>query len=283
MKAAGAEATVEELCETFEVSRSGYYDWRARQLTPGPRAQEDERLRQRIVAIHTEHHQTYGSPRICKELAAQGARHGRNRVGRLMRKEGIAGRQKARFRPVTTDSQHDLPVAPNRLAQTPAPTRPNQIWVGDITYIATAQGWLYLAVVMDLYSRRIVGWGMSERIDTALVLMAWNMAAAQRQPPQKLIFHSDRGVQYASAQFRQSLEASGALASMSRKACCYDNAAAESFWSTLKLELVYRRHFATRAEARREIFAYLEGFYNRKRRHSSLQYLSPAEFEHRHN
>lgn len=276
------EHPIMDLCEALEVSRSGYYDWSQRQAAPGPRALEDERLRGRIKAAHAESRETYGSPRIRQELCAQGARHGRNRISRLMREEGLCGRQKGRYRVVTTDSNHDEPIAPNRLAKAPAPTGPNQQWVGDITFIATAEGWLYLAAVMDLYSRRIVGWAMSDRIDTALVLLAWNMALTQRQP-KSILFHTDRGVQYASAAFRQALAEGGALASMSRKACCYDNAAMESFWSTLKLELVYRRNFATRAEARREIFSYLESFYNSRRRHSSLGFLTPAGFENRRN
>ena len=277
-----SEHTIDELCRTFEVSRSGYYDWSKRREQPGPRALEDAALRPQITAIHQEHEGTYGSPRIHRELAHNGLRHGRNRIARLMRELGLSGQQGARFKVVTTNSNHNLPIAPNRLRQTVA-TRPNQIWVGDITYIQTARGWLYLAAIMDLYSRRIVGWAMSERIDTTLVLMAWQMAQEHRQPPGELIFHSDRGVQYASAHYRSALQAQGALPSMSRRACCYDNAAMESFWSTLKRELVYRRDFLTHEEARREIFAYIETRYNRKRLHSSLDYLSPINFENQLN
>lgn len=277
------EHSIEELCELFAVSRSGYYDWLHRQNTPGPRAAENAQLRIRVKTIHAQSQQTYGSPRVQKELASQGARHGRNRIARLMREEGIAGRQRRRYRVRTTDSDHDQPVAPNRLAEAAAPNQPNQQWVGDITYIATAQGWLYLAAVMDLYSRKIVGWAMSERIDTTLVLQAWRMAVAHRGRPSKILFHSDRGVQYASADYRAALLQAGAVASMSRLGNCYDNAAIESFWSTLKLELVYRRDFATRAEARRQLFAYIEGFYNARRRHSSLGYVSPADYESRLN
>jgi putative transposase len=276
------EYKVDELCRAFEVSRSGYYDWCNRRKKPSRRALEDTALRPRIAAIHKEYDGTYGSPRIRRELANGGQRHGRNRIARLMREQGLMGIQEARFKVVTTDSNHDLPIAPNRLHDAVA-THPNQIWVGDITYIKTAQGWLYLAAIMDLYSRRIVGWGMSERIDTALVLMAWHMAQEHRQPPAKLIFHSDRGVQYASAEYRYVLQSQGVLPSMSRRACCYDNAAMESFWSTLKRELVYRRHFLTHEQARREIFAYIETRYNRKRLHSSLGYLSPVDFENQLN
>jgi putative transposase len=277
-----AAHNIDELCRAFEVSRSGYYDWHKRREQPGPRALEDAALLPQIAAIYQEHDGTYGSPRVQRQLALGGKRHGRNRIARLMREQGLAGQQNARFKVVTTDSNHDLPIAPNRLKNAVA-TRPNQIWVGDITYIKTAQGWLYLAAIMDLYSRRIVGWGMSERIDTALVLMAWQMAQEHRQAPAELIFHSDRGVQYASAEYRHALQAQGALPSMSRRACCYDNAAMESFWSTLKRELVYRRHFRSHEEARREIFAYIETRYNRKRLHSSLGYLSPVDFENQLN
>jgi transposase InsO family protein len=277
------EQPIVDLCDTFGVSRSGYYDWRQRQHEPGPRAREEEVLRARVSAAHAGSRETYGSPRIQKKLRNEGFHHGRNRIGRVMRELGLQGRQKGRFRVVTTESNHDLPIAPNHLAQRPPPTGPNQKWVGDITYIQTQEGWLYLASVMDLYSRRIVGWAMSDRIDTALVLLAWNMACTHRQPPRELLFHSDRGVQYASAEFRQHLRAAGAIASMSRKANCYDNAAMESFWSTLKLELVYRQQFATRAQARMEIFDYIETFYNPKRLHSSLGYCSPVDFENRAN
>ena len=273
---------VQALCQSFEVSRSGYYDWCQRQDEPGPRALEDAALRPQIAAIYQEHEGTYGSPRICRELAHAGQRHGRNRIARLMREQGLCGQQKARFKPTTTESNHDLPIPPNRLRQAVA-TRPNQIWVADITYIQTAQGWLFLAAIMDLYSRRIVGWAMSQRIDTALVLMAWHMAREQRQAPPQLIFHSDRGVQYASAEYRRALQAHGAQASMSRRACCYDNAAMESFWSTLKRELIYRRDFQTHQQARQEIFAYIETRYNRRRLHSSLGYLSPVDFENQVN
>lgn len=187
------EQPIVELCDTFDVSRSGYYDWRQRQHEPRPRAREEEVLRARISTIHQENRETYGSPRIQKKLRDEGSHHGRKRIGRAMRELGLSGRQKGRFRVVTTDSNQDLPIAANHLAQTPPPTGPNQKWVGDSTYIETQEGWLYLAAVMDLYSRRIVGWGMSDRIDTALVLLAWNMACTHRQPPRQLLFHSDRG------------------------------------------------------------------------------------------
>jgi len=179
----------------------------------------------------------------------------------------------------TTDSNHDQPIAPNRLAQAPKATAPNQLWVADITYIETKEGWLYLAAILDLYSRKIVGWAMSERIDTVLVLKALAMALLHRNPPARLLLHSDRGVQYASGDYRQALNHAGLIASMSRRGNCYDNATMESFWATLKLELVYRRRFDTRAQARTQIFDYIETFYNRQRAHSALSYHSPVDFE----
>ena len=271
------------LCEALEVSSSGYYDWFSRQAQPGPRAQENARLLQQIVRIHQDSRQTYGSPRIQIALSQAGQTHGRNRIARLMRLHGLCGRAKGRYRVCTTDSNHDQPIAPNRLPQLPAPSAPNQIWLGDITYVATEEGWLYLAGVLDLYSRHLAGWAMSEHIDTQLVLAAWGMALTQRQPPAGLVFHSDRGVQYASDDYRAALHNAKALASMSRKANCYDNATMESFWSTLKQELIYRRHFKTRDEARQAIFDFIEVFYNRQRLHSSLDYLSPVDFENQNN
>jgi transposase InsO family protein len=271
------------LCQAFEVSSSGYYDWVNRHLKPGPRACQNARLLQQIVQLHAESRKTYGSPRIQVALAKAGCSHGRNRIARLMRQEGLCGRTKRRFRIVTTDSNHKDPIAPNRLAGLSVPKAPNQIWVADITYIPTAEGWLYLAGIMDLCSRRIVGWAMHQNIDAQLVLSAWNMALTQRQPPPELILHSDRGSQYASSDFREALAATKTLASMSRKACCYDNAAMESFWSTLKLELIYRSEFQTHDQARRAIFDFVETFYNRRRLHSSLNYLSPVDFENQNN
>jgi putative transposase len=277
------EHPIRALCAAFEVSPSGYYDWGQRQSQPGPRARENQQLLKQIVQIHQDSLQTYGSPRIQAELSKAGHAHGRNRIARLMRQQGLCGRAKGRFRVRTTDSHHDQPIAPNRLAELPAPSAPNQIWVGDITYIATEEGWLYLAGIMDAYSRRIVGWALDQTIDTQLVLAAWNMAQTHRQPPPALVFHSDRGCQYASADFRKALAQSQSLPSMSRKACCYDNAAMESFWSTLKQELVYRHCFKTRTQARQAIFDFIETFYNRRRIHSSLNYLCPVDFENQTN
>jgi len=274
------------LCRAFAVSPSGYYDWRQRQTRPGPRALQNQQLIEQILRIHRESRQTYGAPRIQASLRALGQRHGRNRLGRLMREEQICGRQKRRYRVLTTDSKHDQPIAPNRLLEVPAVSGPNQIWVADITYIQTrAGGWLYLAAILDLYSRRIVGWALSQRIDSALVVAAWNMALCHRQPPAGLIFHSDRGVQYASRPYRQALGVARAIASMSRKANCYDNAVMEAFWSTLKLELVYRQEprFDSPEAARAALFEYIEVFYNRQRLHSALGYQTPTAFEHANN
>jgi putative transposase len=277
------EHPIRSLCAVLEVSCSGYYDWVERQTQPGPRAQENIQLAAQILRIHQASRKTYGSPRVQFELRQTGQLHGRNRIARLMRQQKLCGRIKGRFRVRTTDSNHDQPIAPNRLAELPAPTAANQIWLGDITYIPTGEGWLYLAGVMDRYSRRIVGWAMDQNIDTQLVLAAWEMAQSRRQPAPKLVFHSDRGSQYASGDFRQALATSQTQGSMSRKGNCYDNATMEAFWSTLKIELVYRQSFATRQQAREAIFEYIEVFYNRQRLHSALGYASPSAFENQTN
>jgi putative transposase len=274
-----ADYSITALCQALEVSASGYYDWEQRKSSPGLRALEEQQLRIQITRIHQDSRKTYGAPRVQMSLRAQGRRHGRNRIGRLMREEGLVGRQKKRYRPRTTDSNHDQPIAPNRLAQLPKASRPNQIWAADITYVPTAQGWVYVAAIVDLYSRRIVGWAVSQQINTALALRALSMAMTHRQPPAGLVFHSDRGAQYASLEHRQALEAAQVLASMSRKANCYDNAAMEAFWSTLKLELIYRRAFNDLGQVRQALFEYIEVFYNRQRLHSALGYRTPAAFE----
>jgi len=277
------EHSIAALCRHLAVSPSGYYDWRWRREHPGSRAAADQVLAAQIKAHFVGSRQTYGSPRLQQELRKQGHHHGRNRIARLMRAQGLWGRPKARYRVHTTDSNHDHPIAPNRLAAAPKATGPNQIWVKDITYIPTREGWLYLAAIMDLYSRKIIGLAMGQRIDTALVRQALTMALAHRQPPAHVLCHTDRGVQYAATDYRQALARAGLVASMSRKGNCYDNAAMESFWSTLKLELVYRRNFATRQEARAAIFDFIERFYNPKRRHSALNYFSPIDFELKNN
>jgi putative transposase len=270
---------IRSLCQALEVSPSGYYDWRNRQTQPGPRALENAQLLVQIIRLHQDSRETYGSPRIQVQLRRSGHAHGRNRIARLMRQQGLCGRAKGRFRVHTTDSNHDQPIAPNRLAAAPKASAPNQIWVADITYIPTQAGWLYLAAILDLYSRKIVGWAMGETLGATLVLQALAMAVLHRDPPANLLFHSDRGVQYAAGDFRAALAQARLIPSMSRRGNCYDHAAMESFWSNLKLELVYRRDFASQHQARVAIFDYIEAFYNRERLHSALNFLSPTAFE----
>ena len=263
------------LCEALLVSRSGYYDWLRRRHTPGPRERENRALRERIRIEFARSRQTYGSPRLTRALGGQVGRH---RVARLMRLERLRARQRSKYRVATTDSRHADPIAPNRLPALTV-TRPNRVWVTDATAVLTGQGWLYVVALLDVHTRRIVGWAMHEVLDAPLAVRALKMALAQRQPRAGLIVHSDRGSQFASALYRQTLVAHGFVASMSRKGNCYDNAFIESFWSSLKYETVYHRRFETRAEARAAIFDYIETFYNRARLHSSLGYVSPATFE----
>jgi len=264
------------MCRVLQVSRSGYYAWRGR--PESERAQEEGKLLQEIKAIHAESRERYGSPRLYREMRSRNVRCSENRVARLMRQEGIRARQ-ARHYKATTDSKHSLPVAPNRLDRQFEAHEANTRWSGDITYIWTRQGWLYLAVVLDLYSRRVVGWSMQPHMESTLVVEALNMALAGRRPGGPLLCHSDRGSQYASHAYQEVLSSEGITCSMSRKGNCWDNAVVESFFSTLKRELVHGRDYATREEARRELFEYIEVFYNRKRRHSSLGYMTPAEYE----
>lgn len=268
---------IAQLCLALGVSRSGFYAWRKHQ--PSRRAQEDARLSSSILQIHARSRHTYGSPRIRAELREAGEAIGRRRVARLMRQKGICGRCRRRRGPQTTDSDHHQPVAPNLLMDRAAASRMNEVWVTDITYIPTDEGWLYLAGILDLYSRKIVGWSVSATLATKLCLDALAMALRARRPSKGLIHHSDRGVQYASHEYRQALHAAGLAPSMSRRANCYDNAFAESFWSTLKTECLHRAHFQTRADAALAVFDFIECFYNRHRRHSSLGYRSPIAFE----
>ncbi len=263
------------LCEALLVSRSGYYDWRERRRQPGPRQVENTHLRARIREEFARSRQTYGSPRLAHALGCPGRR---NRIARLMRKECLFARQRSKYRVATTDSRHGGPIAPNRLPELTVKGS-NQVWVSDATGVLTGQGWLYLVAVLDLFSRRVVGWAMSPSLDAPLTISALRMAISQRHPPPRLILHSDRGSQFASAAYRQVLAQHGLIASMSRPGNCYDNAFIESFWSSLKYELVYHRRFATFAEARTAIFDYIETFYNRTRLHSSLAYTSPNKFE----
>jgi putative transposase len=265
------------LCEVLGVSSAGYYAWRSRPESRRSAANRD--LVDDIRRIHRDTRGRYGSPRIHAELTAQGRGVSRGRIERLMRRHGIRAIM-ARPRWVrTTDSHHDLPIAPNLLNRNFTATAPNRVWLADITYVKTDQGWLYLATVLDLYSRKIVGWAMCDHLRTDLPLAALRMAISAQRPATGLIHHSDRGVQYASEDYRNAIKSAGFLPSMSRRADCYDNAPMESFFHTLKTELVHHTRYATRAEATRDIFAYIEGFYNRTRRHSAIGYISPIEME----
>jgi len=271
------EFEITAMCRVLQVSRSGYYAWRKRPVSE--REMANQKLTAQIKEIHQDSRQTYGSPRIHAELASQGVKCGHNRVARLMGQAELRAKQKRKFKVTTTDSAHDYPVAPNLLNQDFQAGRPNETWLADITYIATAEGWLYLAVVMDLYSRRIVGWAMDDSLERWLPLAALQMALETRQPPPGLLHHSDRGSQYASDDYQAVLTKYQMQGSMSRAGNCYDNAPLESFFGTLKTELVHHRHYATRAEAKTDIFEYIEVFYNRYRRHSALDNLCPAVFE----
>jgi transposase InsO family protein len=268
---------VGQQCNVLGVSRSGYYAWRERQKK---QEQDDSRraLIEHIRRIHKKSRRTYGSPRVHAELRAEGVICNHKRVARLMRLEGIQGRRKRR-KVVTTDSRHAYPVAPNLLNRKFEAEAPNEKWVADITYIPTREGWLYLAVVMDLYARKIVGWSMSHQITADLVEDALRMALYERQPDPGLLHHSDRGSQYASEQIRRILANNQIGVSMSRTGNCYDNAVMESFFSTLKCEQVHHQDYKTRTEASRDIFEYIAGFYNTVRRHSTLGFLSPNQFE----
>jgi transposase InsO family protein len=269
---------VSVLCDALGVRRSGYYAYVKR--PPSARRSDDARLVAEIRRIHerSRKYRSYGSPRVHRELVARGEEVGRHRVARLMREHGIVARRRRRF-VRTTDSNHRLPVAPNLLDRQFEASGPNQVWVTDITYVWTSVGWLYVAAILDLFSRRVVGLASSDRIDRHLVLAALDEALQTRQPPRGLLHHSDRGSQYASAEYREALRARGITASMSRRGDCWDNAVAESFFSTLKVELVHHERFASRAEAATAIREYVERFYNVERRHSSLNYVSPMEFE----
>lgn len=269
---------VEKMCRICNVSRSGYYAWRQREKSR--RQHKNEQLVEKIKNIHVHNRNVYGSPRITEELRAQGVCCGKNRVARLMRLNGIKAKTVKRYR-VTTNSAHRLPVAPNLVNRRFAANECNKLWVSDISYIATREGWLYLAVVIDVFSRQIVGWSMGERLHDTLTISAFSQAMIRRKPSSDLIFHSDRGSQYASDRFTMVLRSHGIIQSMSGKGNCYDNAVAESFFHTLKTELVYLEGYETRAEARQSIFEYIEVFYNRVRRHSALGYKSPLEYERR--
>ncbi len=269
------EHNLKWLCEALLVSRSGYYDWVRRRHAPGPRQRENLRLRLRIREEFPRSRQTYGSPRLAHQM---GMGTSRNRIARLMRLERLQARQRSKYRVRTTNSRHADPIAPNRLL-TLKPERRDKVWVTDATYVLTGQGWFYVVAVLDLYTRRVVGWSMGSNLDAQMAVDALRMAILQRRPSPELILHSDRGNQFTSVAFRRELAAHQLLASMSRKGNCYDNAYAESFWSSFKYELIYHHRFATHAAARAAIFHYIEAFYNRARLHSSLGYVSPVTFE----
>lgn len=264
------------LCEALEVSRSGYYAWIDR--PPPARKLADAQLAVAIKGAHGLSRGRYGSPRIHAELRANGVRVGRKRVERLMREQGIQARRKRRFRK-TTDSNHSGPIAANVLARQFQPRAPNEVWVTDVTYVSTAEGWLYLAVMLDLFARRVVGWAASATNDTELALSALTQALSGREPRPGLIHHSDRGSPYASDDYRRALDEHGLVPSMSRTGDCWDNAVAESFFATIKAEMIEFERYDTRAAATASIGIYIEKFYNPTRRHSYLGYMSPIEYE----
>ncbi len=269
------------LCQAVQVARSGYYSWLkgqepAREVANG-------QLVEQIKTIYEAKRGTYGSPRITHELRRAGQKCNHKRVERLMRQQGLKGRTGKKRKVRTTNSEHDQPVAPNLLLERAAPQKTDEVWVADITYVPTAQGWLFLAAVMDLYSRQVLGWSIWESLEAGGAIQALNRALARRRYPRGVIHHSDRGIQYACREYRQQLERCGLVASMSRKANCYDNAAMEAFWSTLKREALEESADWSKDRVRRVIFEYIESIYNRSRLHSSLEYQSPVDFEHQNN
>ena len=267
------------LCQTLEVSTAGYYAWQGRPASA--RAQRRDTLLGEIRAVHAAVKARYGSPRMHAALVARGHGCCVNTVAQLMRQAGIAAKTARKYR-CTTDSNHDRPVADNLLGRQFDPAGPNEAWVADITYIPTGEGWLYLAVVEDLYARRVVGWSMAARLESRLVVDALELAVQRRLPGEGLLAHSDRGSQYASEHYQRLLARHGITCSMSRRADCWDNAPMESFFASLKKELIHGSDFATRAAARAAVVEYIEVFYNNQRLHSSLGYVSPAEYERQH-
>jgi putative transposase len=269
---------VQALCRVLRVTRAGFYAWLQRK--PSARQVRQRELLAKIRVAHAEHRQLYGSPRVHRVLRIDGEVVCRNTVAKLMRQANIRARTRRRYVPRTTDSTHARPVADNLLARDFGAAAADRKWVADITYVPTDQGWLYLAAVLDCYSRKVVGWAMAEHLQVDLVTDALTMALRQRRPNgRELLHHSDRGVQYASDDYQRLLSRHGITCSMSRRGDCYDNAMMESFWATLKIELVYPHKYATREQAKQSIFEYVEVFYNRKRLHSSLGYVSPESFE----
>jgi putative transposase len=270
--------SIEKMCRKLKVSRSGYYQWCKRD--DSPRKKKDRELKEIILAIYIKYKKRYGSPRIHDELHDTEIPCSKKRVERLMRELGIRAQHKRQFR-VTTNSKHNYPVAPNLLNRQFRVNAPNRVWVTDITYIRTFEGWLYLAAVMDLFSRKIVGWSMSKTMTTDLAISALKMAIRHRRPSKGLLHHSDRGVQYASHAYQKVLKKHGMICSMSRKGNCWDNAPMESFFGTLKAECITGKVYLSRAQAKREIFEFIEIDYNRKRRHSSIGSMTPENFENR--
>ena len=268
--------SIQHACKFVRVSRSGFYSYRNRSQCL--REQANEILLQRIREIHTASRKTYGRIRVHAELCAQGVNYSEGRVGRLMRENGIRAKQKRRFK-ATTQSKHNYPVAPNILNREFKVSEPNQVWVADITYISTDEGWMYLATILDLYSRMLVGWSMDKNMTRQLTMDALTMAYWRRKPNSGLLHHSDRGSQYASHDYQKLLSSYGMSCSMSGKGECWDNAVMESFYHTLKTELTLEKRYETRTEAKAHIFEYIEVFYNRQRRHSFLGYATPVEFE----
>ena len=271
-----AHFPVAMMCRLLDVSRSGFYAAQKRPVSA--HEVDDQRLAVEVAAVHEESRKTYGSPRVYAQLKYRGISVGRHRVARLMREQGLRSRRARRF-VHTTDSSHELPIAPNLLAREFWPTSPDSAWSTDITYVPTGQGWLYLAVVLDLFSRRVVGWVMSDKIDRELTLSALRMALSARAPKDGLLHHSDQGVQYVADDYQLALDAAGIWCSMSRRGNCWDNAPTESFFGTLKSEFIHHERFATREDASARIFEFIEVFYNRERLHSSLGNKSPAQFE----
>ena len=268
---------VRTICRVLKVARSGFYAWLKRK--PSARQVRQQKLLAKIKVVHQENRELYGSPRVYRALLIDGEVVSRNTVAKLMRQENIRAKRPKRYVPRTTDSKHNQPVAKNLLERDFQASQPNSKWLADITYVPTDQGWLFLAAVLDCFSRKIVGWAMSESMTADLVIDALKMALLHRQPDGDLIHHSDRGSQYASDDFQQLLDENQITVSMSGRGNCYDNAMMESFFATLKTELIHQLHYATHDQARQSIFEYIEVFYNRKRLHSSLGYVSPESFE----
>jgi putative transposase len=264
------------MCRRLDVSRSGYYAWAKRE--PSRRSRDDQRLKVKVAAAFQENRRVYGSPRLVDELRDAGERVSRKRVARLMKEQGLCARIPRRFRK-TTDSSHGRPASPDLVRRDFRPSRPDELWAADITYIRTWEGWLYLAVVVDLFSRRVVGWAAATHLGTDLALDALLMAVRNRRPPRGMVHHSDRGVQYSSRRYRKFLKRHGIKSSMSRKGDCWDNAVVESFFGTLKSEVIYRCVLPTRTHARWAIIDFIENFYNPKRRHSTLGNISPIRYE----